>query len=82
MCRPEFENGGLRERPLTKNGGGGFQSGPSLTNEGCLELKITSYGIFFKRGFFFWSNTGRKIGTNKCIFLRKGVLSERSRSKK
>ena len=30
MCRPEFENGGRRERPLTENGG--FQSGPSLKN--------------------------------------------------
>ena len=37
MCRPEFENGGLRERPLTENGG--FQSGPSLKNEGDFGTK-------------------------------------------
>ena len=48
MCRPEFVNEGLRERPLTQNGG--FQGGPTLKNEGTLELKITKKRIFLKRG--------------------------------
>ena len=50
MCRPEFENGGLREWLLTENGG--FQSGPSLKNEGISELELAKKCIFLKRGFF------------------------------
>ena len=32
ICAPEFENGELRERPLTENGGGGL-SERSLTEK-------------------------------------------------
>ena len=46
MCRTGFKNGGLRERPLTGNGG--FQNGPSWDKQGSLELKITKECIFFK----------------------------------
>ena len=34
MCHPEFENAGLRERPLNKNGGRGLSERPSLKSEG------------------------------------------------
>ena len=55
------ENGGIRERPLTENGGGGFQSSHSLKNKGILKLKITNERIFYKTGVF-WSSPGRKGG--------------------
>ena len=50
MCRPDFENGGLREQPLTENGG--FQSGPSLKNEGDFGTKNNkeTYILFLKGG--------------------------------
>ena len=66
---PSVLKWGLRERPLTENGG--FQSSLSLKNEGILELNITKKHIFFKRGFF-WSSPSRKSATNKCIFLKSG----------
>ena len=35
MCRARFKNGGLRERPLTENGGGGaFRAAPHGKNRG------------------------------------------------
>ena len=76
MCRPEFGNGELRERPLTENGewgGGGFQSGPSLKNEGGFGTKNNKETYTFKTGVF-WSSPCRKSGTNKCIFLKRGVF--------
>ena len=44
--------GGLKERPLTENGGrlGDVWNGPSLKRQGILELKITN--IFFGKGVF------------------------------
>ena len=49
MCRPEFENGGLRERPVTENGG---LSERRLTEKrgGILELKIIKKRLFLKGG--------------------------------
>ena len=65
--------GGLRERPLTENGGGGFQSGPSMKNEGDFGTKNIKETYIFKRGVF-WSSPGRKSGTNNCIVLKRGVF--------
>ena len=65
VCRPEFENGGLRERPHTeKMRGGGFQSGPSMKIEGVLELKITKKRIFLKGGSFGAAQVGKVEQTN------------------
>ena len=73
--------GRLRERPLNENGEGGFQSGPSLKNEGILELKITSHSIFFfKWGSFGAALVGKVEYTN--VYFWKGSLLEQSRSKK
>ena len=52
MCHGGFKNRALRERPLTKKGGGGaFRTGPHV-KKGVLELKITKKHIFFKGGSF------------------------------
>ena len=74
MCRPEFGNGELRERPLTENGGGGFQSGPSLKNEGRGVGTKNNKGTYTFKSGVFWSSPCRKSGTNKCIFLKRGVF--------
>ena len=63
MCRPEFENGGLRERPHTEKMGA-FQSGPSLKIEGGLELKITKKRIFLKGGSLGAAQVGKVEQTN------------------
>ena len=65
MCRPKFENGGLRERPFTENGGGGFQNGPSLKNKGDFGTKNNKETYIFKRGegVFSTSPVG-KVETN------------------
>ena len=74
MCRPEFGNGELRERPLTENGDRvGFQSGLSLKNEGGFGTKNNKETYTFKSGVF-WSSPCRKSGTNKCIFLEREVF--------
>ena len=53
MCRAGFKNGGLRERPLTENGGGGAFRAAQHGQKGVLELKITKKGTYFlKRGSF------------------------------
>ena len=69
MCRPEFENGGLRSGPSLKMGG--FQSGPSLKNEGNFGTKNNRETYIFKRGVF-WSSPGRISGRHKCICLKRG----------
>ena len=66
--------GGLGSDPSLKMGGGGgasFQSDPSLKNEGDFGTKNNNETYIFKRGVF-WSSPGRKSGTNKCIFLKRG----------
>ena len=61
MCRPEF--GELKERPLTENGG--FQSDPSMKNEGWgLELKITKKRILLIVGSFGAAYIGKVEQTN------------------
>ena len=79
--------GGLRERPLTENGGG-FQSGPSVKNEEDFgtknnKKKKETY-IFLKGGSFGAAQVGKVEQTNVYIFEKGGggCLSERSRSKK
>ena len=46
----KWGGGGLRERPLTENWG--FQSGPSLTNEGNSEPKNNKETYILKVGSF------------------------------
>ena len=60
--------GGLESGPTQKKWGGGLSERPSLKTEGVLELKITKKRIFLK------GSPGRKSGTNKCIFLKRGVF--------
>ena len=71
MCRPEFENGGLRERPHTEKMGGGLSERPLTENRGGFGTKNNKETYIFKRRIF-WSSPGRKSGTNKCIFLKRG----------
>ena len=72
MCCPEFENGGLRERPLTENGR--LPERPlNEKTRGILELKITSHGIFLKRGAF-RSGPGRKRGVFRAAHAEKGCF--------
>ena len=56
---------------------GGLGSGPSLKNEGILELKVTKKYIFSKKE----QPRSEKWNKQMCIFEKEG-LSERSRSKK
>ena len=73
-CRPEFENGGLRERPLTENGG---LSERPLTR-GIFELKITKKHIFLKRGASFGAVQVEKVeslGAQKNWGLLGGTYS-------
>ena len=70
MCRPEFENGELSERPLTKKQGGWG-----------LELKITKKRYtFLKRGLL--EQTMSEKWNKQMYIFEKGGLSVRSRSKK
>ena len=71
ICRALFKNGGLKERSLTENAGGCFQSGPSREKQGIWELKITKKRIFFKTTVFSIC-PGRKSRTKNCIFLKRG----------
>ena len=64
----KVENGGLGSDPSLKMEG--FQSGPSLKNEGDFGTKNNKETFIFKRGSF-WSSPGRKSGINKSIFLKK-----------
>ena len=59
---------GLGSSPSLKIGG--FQSGPSLENEGDFRTKINKR-IFFKRGVF-WSIPGRKNEQTNVYFLKGG----------
>ena len=72
MCRPEFENGGLRERPLTENGG--LQ--PLTEQRGDFGTKNSKEMSVLKGGgVVFWSSPGRKSGTkNKIYMFKKGVF--------
>ena len=59
MCRAEFKNGGLRQRPLTENGGA-FRTAPHGKKQGVLELKITKKPAFvLKRGSFRSAQVGK-----------------------
>ena len=52
---------------------GGFQSGPSMKNEGGGGTKNNKETYTFK-SVVFWSSPCRESGTNKCIFLKRGVF--------
>ena len=70
MCRPEF--GELRERLLTENGG--LSERPLDEKRGVeVGTKNNKETYTFKSGVF-WSSPCRKSGTNKCIFLKRGVF--------
>ena len=48
MCRTGFKNeGGLRERPLTENGGWGLSERPLTGKTGDFGAKITKKRTFF-----------------------------------
>ena len=53
MCRPEFENGELREQPLTENGcmcgggGGGHSEWPLTEKLGDFGIKNNKPQYFF-----------------------------------
>ena len=59
MCRPEFENGRLRERSRTENGGGSFQSDTSLKKVGDFGAKTNKETYFLKRGSFGAAQVGK-----------------------
>ena len=49
MCRPEFENGGIRERSLAENGDGGLSERPLTEKQGGdFGTKIAKKRIFLK----------------------------------
>ena len=77
VCRPEFENGGLRERPHTeKMGGGGLSERPLTENRGGFGTKNNKETYIFKR-------QARSEKWNKQMYIfEKGGLSVRSRLKK
>ena len=71
--------GGLGSGPSLEIGG--FQSGPSLKNEGDFGTKNNKETyIFFKGGSFGAAQDGKVEQTN--VYFWKVGLSERSRSKK
>ena len=59
MCRPEF--GEFRERPLTENGVGGFQSGPSMKNEEGRGGTKNNKETYTFKSWVFWSSPCRKV---------------------
>ena len=75
MCRPEFENGGggLGSGPTQKKWGGGLSERPITENRGGFGNKNNKETYIFKRRIF-GSSPGRKSGTDKCIFLKRGVF--------
>ena len=69
--------GGLREQRVTENEG--FQSGPSLKNEGGgLELKITKKRISLKRGSFGDAQVGKVEQTKFNVYFLKGGPGRKS----
>ena len=71
MCHPEFENGGLREWPLTENGV--FQSGPSLKNEGDFETESNKEKYIFEKGSILEQPRSEKWNKQMYI-LKRGVF--------
>ena len=49
-------------------GGGGFRSGPTLTKQGILELKITNKGIFLK-GWSFVAAQDENVNKETYIYI-------------
>ena len=87
MCRPEFDNAGLEERPPIKNGKWGrggwgcFQIGSTLKNDGG-GTKNNKEIYIFKRGSFGAAQVGKVEQRKQTYIFEKGGPSEQSRSKK
>ena len=62
MCRPEFENGGLRKRPLPENGK--LSERPLTENEGDFGTKNNKETYIFKKGSFWATQVGKVEHTN------------------
>ena len=64
--------GGLGSGPTQKKWGvGGGSERPLIENRGGFGTKNNKETYIFKRRIF-WSSPGRKSGTDKCIFLKRG----------
>ena len=66
MCRPEFENWGLRERPFTENGvgEGGLSERPLTEKRGDFGTKNNKETYISKWGSFGAAQVGKLEQTN------------------